>query len=226
VGAALDIDGVGEQFVRRLWNEGLLRSMPHLYRLTAEDLVRLDGYGEISAAKAIEAIARSKEQPFYRVLFGLNIPQVGWVTALNVVRHFGSIDALMDAGPDQIAEVEGVGPDRAEAIAEWFRDEENRRLVEELRALGLRFEAGPEERPREGRLSGQTYVITGTLSRWSREQAAAALEAEGARVVDSVSKKTTGLVVGEEPGSKLAKAQRAGVPLLDEEAFEALLRGE
>ena len=227
VGSAMDIEGVGEQFVRRLWNEGLLRSMPELYRLTADDLVKLDGYGEISAAKAIEAIQRSKEQqPFYRVLFGLNIPQVGWVTARNVARHFGAIDALMEATPEDIAEVEGVGPDRAEAIAEWFRDEENRRLVEELRALGLRFEVGPEERPREGRLSGQTYVITGTLERWSREEAKAALESEGARVLDSVSKKTTGLIVGEEPGSKLAKAQRAGVPLLDEEAFEGLLRGE
>jgi DNA ligase (NAD+) len=226
VGSAMDIEGVGEQFVRRLWKEGLLKSMPDLYRLTADHLVQLDGYGEISAAKAIEAIERSKGQPFYRVLFGLNIPQVGWVTALNVVRHFGSMDALMDASPEEIAEVEGVGPDRAEAIAEWFRDEENRRLVEELRELGLRFEAGPEERPREGRLSGQSYVITGTLSRWSREEAAVALEAEGARVVDSVSKKTTGLIVGEEPGSKLAKAQRAGVPLLDEQAFDRLLRGE
>ena len=227
VGSAMDIEGVGEQFVRRLWNEGLLRSMPELYRLTADDLVKLDGYGEISAAKAIEAIQRSKEQqPFYRVLFGLNIPQVGWVTARNVARHFGAIDALMEATPEDIAEVEGVGPDRAEAIAEWFRDEENRRLVEELRALGLRFEVGPEERPREGRLSGQTYEITRTLERWSREEAKAALESEGARVLDSVSKKTTGLIVGEEPGSKLAKAQRAGVPLLDEEAFEGLLRGE
>jgi DNA ligase (NAD+) len=200
--------------------------MPDLYRLGADDLVKLDGYGEISAAKAVDAIEQSKAQPFYRVLFGLNIPQVGWVTARNVARHFGSVDALMDAGAEQIAEVEGVGPDRAEAIAEWFRDEENRRLVEELRALGLRFEAGAEERPREGRLSGQSYVVTGTLSRWSREEAAAALESEGARVLDSVSKKTTGLIVGEEPGSKLAKAQRAGVPLLDEDAFERLLRGE
>jgi DNA ligase (NAD+) len=224
VGSAMDIEGVGEQFVRRLWAEGLLRSMPDLYRLTAEDLVQLDGYGEISAAKAIEAIQRSKEQPFYRVLFGLNIPQVGWVTARNVAGHFGSVDTLMDASAEQISEVEGVGPDRAEAIAEWFRDEENRRLVEELGALALRFEAGPEERPREGRLSGQSYVITGTLSRWSREEAAAALEAEGARVLDSVSKKTTGLIVGEEPGSKLAKAQRAGVPLLDEDALDRLLK--
>ena len=226
VGAAMDIEGVGEQFVRRLWSEGLLRSMPDLYRLRSEQLSALEGYGEISAAKAVEAIERSKGQPFNRILFGLNIPQVGWVTAQSLARHFGSIDRLMRASQEEIQAVEGVGPDRAEAIAEWFSDEENRRLVEELRELGLRFELSEEERPREGPLTGKTYVITGTLARRSREEAKAALEALGARVTDSVSKKTTGLVVGEEAGSKLGKAQRLGVELLDEEAFERLLRGQ
>jgi DNA ligase (NAD+) len=120
-------------------------------------------------------------------------------------------------------QVEGVGPDRAEAIAEWFSDDENRLLVTELRELGLRLEAGEEERPREGPLTGHTYVITGTLARRSREEAKAALESLGARITDSVSKKTTGLVVGEDAGSKLAKAQRLGVELLDEDALEALL---
>ena len=223
VGAAMDIEGVGEQFVRRFWDEGLLRSMPDLYRITAERLAEHDGYGEISAAKAVAAIERSKEQPFLRVLYGLNIPQVGWVTATNLARHFGSVDRLATASQEQIQEVDGIGPDRAEAIAEWFSDEENRRLVAELRGLGLRFEAGEEERPVEGPLTGKTYVITGTLERWSREEARAALEARGAKVTDSVSKKTTGLVVGEEPGSKLAKAQRAGVDILDEAAFEELV---
>ena len=163
VGAAMDIEGVGEQFVRRLWSEGLLRSMPDLYRLSAEQLAGLDGYGEISSAKSVEAIGRSKAQPFFRILFGLNIPQVGWVTAQTLARHFGSIDGLAEATPEQIMAVEGVGPDRAEAIAEWFADDENRRLVAELRELGLRLEAGEEERPREGPLTGKSYVITGTL---------------------------------------------------------------
>ncbi len=223
VGAAMDIEGVGEQFVRRFWDEGLLRSMPGLYRITAEQLAEYDGYGEVSAGKAVAAIERSTEQPFLRVLYGLNIPQVGWVTATNLARHFGSVDRLMEASQEEIQEVEGIGPDRAEAIAEWFSDEENRRLVAELRELGLRFEAGEEERPIEGPLSGKTYVITGTLERWSREDARAALEAKGAKVAESVSGKTTGLIVGEEPGSKLEKAQRAGVELLDEAAFERLL---
>ena len=223
VSAAMDIEGVGEQFIRRLWDEGLLRSMPDLYRLTAEQLQELDGYGEISARNAVEAIQESKSQPFFRVLFGLNIPDVGWVTAQNLTRHFGSVDRLMDASQEDIMAVEGIGPERAEAIAEWFSDEENRRLVQELRELGLTFEVGEAERPVEGRLTGSTYVITGTLSGWTREEATAALEELGARVLNSVSGKTTGLVVGEEPGSKLAKAEKVGVPVLDEAAFQKLL---
>jgi DNA ligase (NAD+) len=223
VGAAMDIEGVGEQFVRKLWDLGLLRSMPDLYRITAEQLADVDGYGEISAAKAIDAIERAKAQPFNRVLFGLNIPKVGWVMAQNLASHFGSVDRLMGATPEQIMEVDGIGPDRGELIAEWFADEENRRLVDELRGLGLRFELDAAERPQEGPLSGRTYVITGTLARWTREEARAALERLGARVTDSVSKKTSGIVMGESPGSKLEKAQRLGVELLDEAAFEAVL---
>jgi DNA ligase (NAD+) len=223
VSAAMDIEGVGEQFVRRLWDEGLLRSMPDLYRLSAEQLQELDGYGEISARNAVASIQESKSQPFFRVLFGLNIPDVGWVTAQNLARHFGSVDRLMEASQEDIMAVEGIGPERAEAIAEWFSDEENRGLVQELRELGLTFEVGEAERPVEGRLTGSTYVITGTLSGWTREEASAALEELGARVLNSVSGKTTGLVVGEEPGSKLAKAEKAGVPVLDEAAFQKLL---
>jgi DNA ligase (NAD+) len=226
VSAAMDIEGVGEQFVRRLWDEGLLRSMPDLYRLTVEELVQLDGYGEVSARNALEAIDLSKSQLFSRVLFGLNIPDVGWVTAVNLARQFETIDRLLDATQEEIQEVDGIGPDRAESIAEWFADEQNRALVAELRELGLRFEIGEEERPKEGPLTGKTFVITGTLERWSREQAAAALEAAGAKVTNSVSAKTTALVVGEEPGaSKLTKAQRLGVDLIDEKALEKLLGG-
>jgi DNA ligase (NAD+) len=225
VQAAMDIEGVGEQFVRRLWAEGLLRSMPDLYRLTAEQLMELDGYAEISARNAVDAIERSKGQPFSRVLFGLNIPRIGWVLAMNLARHFETVDRLQDATQEEIQEVEGIGPDRAEGIAEWFADEQNRALVEELRDLGLRFELGEEERPKEGPLTGNQYVITGTLERFSREDARAALEALGAKVSDNVSKKTTGVIVGESPGSKVAKAQKAGVPLLTEDDLVELLGG-
>ena len=224
VSAAMDIEGVGEQFVRRLWDEGLLRSMPDLYRLTAAELAELEGYGEVSAARAITSIQASKAQPFSRVLFGLNIPKIGWVLARNLARHFGAADALVAASQEELEFVEGIGPDRAELVAEWFAEEENVALVRELAALGLTMTAGEAERPAEGPLTGKQYVITGTLEKLSREEAKAALEALGGKVSDSVSKKTAGVIVGENPGSKVAKAEKVGVPILGEADLETLLR--
>ena len=224
VQAAADIEGVGEQFVRRLWDAGLLRSVADLYRLTPEQLVQLDGYAEISANSAVAAIAESKAVPFSRVLFGLNIPQLGWVTAQSLARHFGSVDRLLEAAQEDVEQVEGIGPDRAEAIVEWFADQQNRALIEELRGLGITFELSDAERPKEGPLTGKTYVITGTLESMSREAAGEALEELGAKVTSSVSAKTTGLIVGEEPGSsKLAKAEKAGTPILGEADLAKLL---
>jgi DNA ligase (NAD+) len=223
VSAAMDIEGVGEQFVRRLWDEGLLRSMPDLYRLTAEQLAALDGYGDVSAARAIAAIEASKAQPFSRVLFGLNIPKIGWVLARNLARHFGSIDALIAASQEELELTEGIGPDRAELVVEWFAEDENVALVRELESLGLTMAAGEAERPVEGPLTGRQYVITGTLEAFTRDEAKDALEALGAKVSDSVSKKTSGVIVGESPGSKVAKAQKAGVAVLTEADLVALL---
>ncbi|HXK13178.1 MAG TPA: NAD-dependent DNA ligase LigA [Gaiellaceae bacterium] len=221
-----DIDGVGEQTVRTLWDKGLVRSLPDLYRLTKEQLLELDGFGEISATNAIDQIEASRTRvPFSRVLLGLNIPGIGWVLAQNLARHVGSVDALIAAPPEELAEVEGFGPDRAEGVAEWFADEDNLRLVDELRAIGLNFEADESDRPVEGRLTGTHYVITGTLESMSREQAREALEALGAKVSDNVSKKTTGVFVGESPGSKVAKAEKAGVPILAEDDLTKLLAG-
>ena len=226
VQAAADIEGVGEQLVRRLWDFGLVRSIPELYRLTKEQLLELDGFQEKSASNAIASIEASKQVPFHRVLFGLNIPDVGWVTAQTLARHFGSADALAKATQEDIQEIDGMGPLRAESIAEWFAEEENLRLVEELRMLGLRLESGDELKPVEGPLSGKAYVITGTLERWSRDEAKTLLEEKGAKVSESVSGKTTGVVVGEEPGkSKLTKAQKADVPLLTEADLAQLLGG-
>ncbi|HUF01259.1 MAG TPA: NAD-dependent DNA ligase LigA [Gaiellaceae bacterium] len=223
VGAAMDIEGVGGHTVKKLWDEGLLRSLPDLYRLTPEQLQELDGYGEISSRKAIESILESKAQPFSRVLLGLNIPKTGWVLARNLARYFGSVDAIIGASQEELEEVDGIGPDRAELIAEWFADEENRRLVEELRGLGLRMSAGEEERPAEGPLTGRQYVLTGTLEAFTREQAAAALEALGAKVSSTVSRKTAGVVVGESPGSKLRNAQQLGVTVLSEADLRELI---
>jgi DNA ligase (NAD+) len=221
-----DIDGVGEQTIRTLWDRGLVRSLPDLYRLTKEQLLELDGFGEISATNAIDQIEASRTRvPFSRVLLGLNIAGIGWVLAQNLARHVGSVDALIAATPEELADVEGFGPDRAEGVAEWFADPDNRRLVDELRSIGLNFEADESDKPVEGPLTGSQYVITGTLETMSREQAREALEALGAKVSDNVSKKTTGVFVGESPGSKVAKAQKAGVPILAEDDLKSLLAG-
>ena len=219
-----DIDGVGEQAIRRLWREGIVTSLPDLYRLTKEQLMELDGYAEISAGNAVAAIEQSKQaMTFARVLAGLNIPDTGWVTARNLAAHFGSIDRLIDASQEEIQEAEGIGPGRAEAIAEWFSEEENVALVRELESLGLTMRAGEADQPVEGPLSGRQYVITGTLERYTREEAKSALEGLGAKVSDSVSKKTTGVIVGESPGSKVQKAEKAGVPILAEADLVELL---
>ncbi len=171
----------------------------------------------------MESIQRSKEQPFSRVLFGLNIPKVGWVIARSLALHFRTAERLAAASLEQLEEVEGIGPERAELIAEWFADPENLALVDELRGLGLQLALAEDERPAEGRLTGSQFVITGTLEGWTREEARAALEELGAKVSDSVSKKTTGVVVGESPGSKAQKAEKLGVPVLSEDDFRALL---
>jgi DNA ligase (NAD+) len=221
-----DIEGVGEETIRRLWAAGLVRSLPELYRLTKEQLLELDGFAEISATNAVAAIQESARQvPFWRVLLGLNIPDVGWVTARSLGAHFGSAAALAIATQEDVQQVDGIGPERAEAIVEWFADEQNRQLVADLGEVGLRLEAAPDERPKDGPLKGNTYVITGTLESMSREQAGAALEELGAKITGSVSAKTTALIAGEEPGnSKLTKAQKVGTEILDEAAFLELLR--
>ena len=223
VGSALDIENVGGSTIKKLWDEGIVRSLPDLYRLTAEQLAALEGFAEISATRAFDSIQRSKEQPFSRVLFGLNIPKVGWVIARSLALHFRSVEALAAATLEQLEEVEGIGPERAELIAEWFADPENLALVGELRELGLQLRLAADERPPDGPLTGRQYVITGTLERWTREEAKAALEGLGAKVTDSVSKKTTAVVVGESPGSKAQKAVTLGVPVLAEADFAVLL---
>ena len=223
VGGAMDIENVGASTIKKLWDEGIVRSLPDLYRLTVEQLAELEGFAEISAARAYESIQRSKEQPFSRVLLGLNIPKVGWVIARSLALHFRSVEALAAATLEQLEGVDGIGPERAELLAEWFADPENLALIGELRELGLQLALADDDRPPEGPLMGRQYVITGTLEGWTREEVKAALEARGAKVADSVSKKTSGVVVGESPGSKAQKAEKLGVPVLSEPDLAALL---
>jgi DNA ligase (NAD+) len=221
---AMDIDGLGEQNVIRFLQEGLIEDVADLYDLTVERLTQLDRFGETSASNLVRNIAASKEQPFFRVLYGIGIAGIGWVNARALAEQFGSMDALMSASVDSIVETPGLGQVLAEQIVETLEDDRTRELIERLRARGLRMELSAEEAaPVSGPLVGKTFVITGTLPNLSREEATARIEEAGGKVTGSVSKNTDYLLVGADPGSKLAKAEKVGTEILDEDAFLALL---
>jgi DNA ligase (NAD+) len=222
---AMDIDGLGEKQVALLQERGLARTAADFYSLIYEDLVQLDGFAELSARNLLAAIDASKQRPFARVLFALGIEEVGEVTGRNVAQAFRSIEALMAATPEQIEEVQGIGEKMAYSIHAQLADERMRELIARLKEEGLRFhEEGPP--PSQGPLAGTTLVLTGSLPEWSREQATEQIMAAGGRVTTSVSSKTDYVVAGEAAGSKLEKAERLGVRVLDEAALRALLTGE
>jgi len=219
---AMDIDGLGEKQVAQLQQVGLVRTAADFYRLTAEQLTELEGYGEISATKTVENIAASKERPFGRVLFAVGLEEVGFVTGRNLAQRFRSIDALLAASAEEIDQTPGVGPKMAQRIAEQLAEDGMRALIADLRSEDVRMELeGPP--PGEGPLAGRTFVLTGTLPDLTREQATERIEGAGGRVTSSVSKKTDYVVAGESPGSKLEKAERLGVAVLDEAGLLALL---
>ncbi len=221
---AMDIDGLGEKQAMRFLREGLIEDVADVYELTEERLAGLEGFGEVSARNLVAAIEGSRSRPFKRVLYALGLPGVGYVTAEALADHFGSIDALHAADPEQIEEVEGVGPIMAVQIAESLADERTWELVEKLRQKGLRLEQDASERRASGGpLEGKTLVLTGTLPELTREEAGAMIKAAGGKVVNSVSKKTDYVVAGENPGSKLAKAESLGTEVLDETGLLALL---
>jgi DNA ligase (NAD+) len=221
---AMDIDGFGEKQASRFLQEGLIADVADIYDLTEEQLVALDRFGETSARNLIASIDRSRRRPFKRVLYALGLPGVGYVTAEALADHFGSIDALHEADPEAIEEVEGVGPIMAVQINESLTEEATWELVEKLREQGLRLEAEASERRQEGGpLEGKTVVLTGTLPELTRDEAAALVKAAGGKVTSSVSKKTHYVVAGENPGSKLAKAEKFGTEVLDEEGLRALV---
>jgi DNA ligase (NAD+) len=210
-----DIDGLGEKQVAQLQREGLVRTPGDFYRLTVEQLTELEGWGEVSATRMTERIAQSRERPFGLLLFALGIEEVGYVTGRNLAQRFRTIDALLAASREEIAETPGVGPKMAATIHEQLHEEQMLALIDDLRGLGLRLEEeGPP--PAEGPLSGKTFVLTGTLPDLTREQATERIVAAGGRVTTSVSKKTDYVVAGESPGTKLEKAERLGVAVLDE----------
>ena len=220
---ALDIEGLGERMIEQLVERDQVKSPADLYALTLPQLAQLERMGEKSAANLLAAIEKSKQTTLPRLLYGLGIRDVGEATALALARHFGSLERLMSADERTIQQVPDVGPVVAAHIAAFFASEEHLRVINALRDKGVTW-PDLEPAPRStGSLTGRTFVITGTLSSMTREQAQEALTARGAKVTASVSKKTSYIVAGGEAGSKLARAEELGVPVLDEQQFLDLL---
>ena len=220
---AMDIEGLGDKLVDQLVDQGVIRTLPDLYRMGLTALIALDRMAEKSAQNVLAALEKSKQTTLPRFLFALGIRHVGEATAKDLARHFGSLDAIMDATVDQLLQVNDVGPVVAEAIHTFFAQPHNREVVEQLRACGVTWKEGAPAERATLPLAGKTVVLTGTLPTLSRDAAKDMLEAAGAKVAGSVSKKTHYVVAGEEAGSKLAKAQELGVPVLDEAGMLALL---
>ena len=220
---AVDIEDLGDKLVEQLVDAGLVNTLPDVYRLGFAALATLDRMAEKSANNVLASIEKSKPTTLPRFLFGLGIRHVGEATAKELVRHFGKMDAIMDATVDQLLQVPDVGPIVAQSLRTFFDQAHNREVVEQLRACGVTWTEGVPSAGASLPLAGQTYVLTGTLPTLSRDQAKDMLEALGAKVAGSVSKKTHGVVAGTEAGSKLDKAQELGIPVLDEAALLALV---
>jgi len=215
----MDIDGLGEKQVALFQRLGIVRTYADYYRLDPARLLELDGFGEVSVNRLLTSIEASRERPFGVVLFAIGIEGVGYVTGRDLAQQFRTVDALLAATPEQLAETPKIGPITAALIHSQF--DELRPVIDGLRPF-LRFEEeGPP--PGEGPLAGQTFVLTGTLPDLTREQATERILRAGGKVTGSVSKKTSYVVAGASPGSKLEKAERLGVPVLDEAGLIALL---
>ncbi|WP_084383546.1 NAD-dependent DNA ligase LigA [Hydrogenophaga flava] len=220
---AVDIEGLGDKLVEQLVDADVVKTLPDLYRMGLMALANLDRMAEKSAQNVLDALEKSKHTTLPRFLFGLGIRHVGEATAKDLARHFGSLDAIMDASEEQLLEVNDVGPTVAQSLRTFFDQPHNREVVEQLRACGVHWEEGaPAERAAQP-LAGKTFVLTGTFPKLKREEAKEMLEAAGAKVAGSVSKKTDYVVAGEEAGSKLDKARELGVAVLDETGMLALL---
>ena len=220
---AMDIEGFGEQRAYQFTGAGILGDVGDIYALAADEVRKVEGFGDLSIANLLGAIEASKTRPLPNLLIGLNIRHLGGAGAQVLARAFGHLDRIMAASVDEIAEVEGIGPKIASSVHEFFALEANRAVIEKLRAAGVNFE-GPAAPDVPQTLTGMSVVVTGTLEGWSREEAEEAVKSRGGKSPGSVSKKTTAVVVGEAPGAaKLTKAESLGVPILDEAAFAHLL---
>ncbi|GKS58377.1 DNA ligase [Nitrospira sp.] len=221
--SAVDIDGLGEKTVAQLVDRGFVHDVADLYRLTKGQLLTLDGFAERSATLLLEAIARRREIPFNRFLMGLGIRQVGQHVAKLLADHFGTLDALLAAGEDQLQRIHEIGPEISRSVERFCHEEGNQRVIRKLLELGVKIQGGKKT---GGPFKGQTFVFTGGLARTSRDDAKRLVEELGARVASSVSKKTTYVVVGTDAGSKLDRARSLAVTVLSEEEFEDLINRE
>ncbi len=221
---AMDIDGLGEKLIHQLLQRGLVETVADLYILTVPQLADLERMGQRSAAKLERAIAASKSQPWSRVLYGLGIRHVGQVNAQTLAATFPTATALAQATLTEIAAVYGIGPEIAQSVADWFQRPEHQALLKQLAAAGLQLQSQHHSTPHTPTpLRGKTFVLTGTLPTLSRTEAKALIEQVGSKVTGFVSQKTSYVVVGAEPGSKLAKAESLGIPILDEQGLRSLL---
>ncbi|QKO21876.1 NAD-dependent DNA ligase LigA [Rhodoferax sp. BAB1] len=223
---AVEVEGLGEKLVDQLVDAGVVKTLPDLYRLGLTALASLERMADKSAQNIVDALEQSKQTTLPRFIFGLGIRHVGEATAKALARHFGKLDAIMDASEEALLQVPDVGPVVAQSIRTFFEQPHNREVVEQLRACGLRWEEGEPSPAAQLPLAGKTFVLTGTLPTLSREEAKEMLEAAGAKVAGSVSKKTDYVVAGEEAGSKLDKARELGIKVLDEAGLQALLLGD
>jgi DNA ligase (NAD+) len=223
---AMDIEGLGERSVRLLLEQGLIHNEADLFTLSADDLLPLEGFAEKKVQNLLASITAAKERPLARLISALGIRGVGSTVAGLLVQHYHSMDALATATAEELQQIEGFGPHTASAVVEWFSRPHNRNLIEKFRAAGVRLVEEPKvDQTASDKLAGLTFVLTGTLPNLKRNEAAALIEKHGGKVVGSVSKKTSYVVVGDDPGSKLAKAQESGVSLLDESGLLALIGG-
>jgi len=223
---AMDIEGGGEVLAAQLVKSGLVSDVSDLYKLTAKEVAGLERMGEKSAQNFLDGVAASKTRDAWRVLFGLGILHVGAGVAKCLGRAFASVDDVFAAGTDQLSEVEDVGEVIAQSLTQWFADPRNRKLVDRLREAGVNFKSSLHSTAAAvGPFSGKTFVLTGTLPTLSREQATARIESLGGKVTGSVSKKTDFVLAGEEAGSKLEKAQKLGVKIIDEAKFQRICGG-
>jgi DNA ligase (NAD+) len=222
---AMDIEGLGEERVRQFVDAGLLSDGGDIYSLTVEQLVPLERIAERSAQLLVDAIDDSRTRSLARLLVGLGISHIGPAAAGTLAREIGTLDRIATASSAELAAVDGVGGIIADSVAKFFANERNRAVVEKLRAAGVNFEGPPRAEPSTaGALfEGLTFVITGTLEGFTREEATAAITARAGKVTGSVSKKTTYVLAGESPGTKLAKAEQLGVEIIDEARFRELL---